>query len=191
MFKRNGYLTARVGKIFHYGNPGRSERAAWTIRVMGRVRQPSRHRQGRRVGADQPDACAAARSALAYYASPAPDEQHTDGKVAAETIALLERTGTAVLHRRRLLPAALSVYRAQKVFRSVSLDSHSGAIAAARLAAAAAAWFTTPPNWDVGEEGHGEHRAYYASITFLDANVGRLLDALDRLKRPTTPSSSS
>ena len=47
----------------------------------------------------------------------------------------------------------------------------------------AAALFTTPPNWDVPEEGRREViRAYYASISFLDANVGRILDALDRLK---------
>ena len=44
------------------------------------------------------------------------------------------------------------------------------------------ALFTNPPNWDVSEEGQRETiRAYYASISFLDANVGRLLDALDRL----------
>jgi uncharacterized sulfatase len=46
-----------------------------------------------------------------------------------------------------------------------------------------AAWFTVPPNWDVGEQGQRQTiQAYYASITFLDANIGRLLDALDRLK---------
>jgi uncharacterized sulfatase len=44
------------------------------------------------------------------------------------------------------------------------------------------AWFTTPPNWNVTEEGvRATIQAYYASISFLDANVGRLLDALDRL----------
>ncbi len=45
-----------------------------------------------------------------------------------------------------------------------------------------AAWFTTPANWAVSEEGVRETiRSYYASISFLDANVGRVLDALDRL----------
>ncbi len=46
-----------------------------------------------------------------------------------------------------------------------------------------AALFTTPTNWDLSVEQQRETiRAYYASISFLDAQVGRLLDALDRLK---------
>jgi uncharacterized sulfatase len=46
-----------------------------------------------------------------------------------------------------------------------------------------ARWFTIPAHWGVDTEGQRDTiRAYYASITFLDANVGRVLDALDRLK---------
>jgi uncharacterized sulfatase len=41
----------------------------------------------------------------------------------------------------------------------------------------------TPPNWDVDEKGRRDViQSYYASISFLDANVGRVLDALDRLR---------
>jgi uncharacterized sulfatase len=39
------------------------------------------------------------------------------------------------------------------------------------------------PHWDITERGQRESiRAYYASISFLDANVGRILDALERLQ---------
>ena len=92
LFKRNGYLTARVGKIYHYGNPGQigtsglDDPASWDVFVNPRGIDKDEETQltnltpARQLG-----------SALAYYASPAPDDAHTDGKVAAETIALLEK----------------------------------------------------------------------------------------------------
>jgi iduronate 2-sulfatase len=185
MFKRNGYLTARVGKIFHYGNPGQigtsglDDPASWDVFVNPRGIDKDEESvltnltPARQLG-----------SALAYYASPAPDEQHTDGKVAAETIALLEK------NRDRPFFIGAGFYRPhcpfiapKKYFDLYPLDRIPAPSAQPGSLQPPAAWFTTPPNWDVGEEGQRENiRAYYASITFLDANVGRLLDALDRLK---------
>ena len=44
------------------------------------------------------------------------------------------------------------------------------------------AWFTNPPHWGLDEQQQRlTLRAYYAAISFLDANVGRVLDALERL----------
>ena len=186
MFKRNGYLTARIGKIYHYGNPGQigtsglDDPASWDVFVNPRGIDKDEEAQltnftpTRGLG-----------SALAYYASPAPDEAHTDGQVAAETIALLEK------NKDRPFFIGAGFYRPhcpfiapKKYFDLYPLDR----IRAPRSMPGSpepppAAWFTTPPNWGIGEEGQRESiRAYYASITFLDANVGRLLDALDRLK---------
>ncbi len=43
------------------------------------------------------------------------------------------------------------------------------------------AYFTQPANWDMTVRQRREAiRAYYASISFLDAQVGRLLDAVNR-----------
>src|SRR5262249_23018679 len=45
------------------------------------------------------------------------------------------------------------------------------------------AYFTKPANWGMTVQQRREAiRAYYASIAFLDVQVGMLLDALDRLK---------
>jgi iduronate 2-sulfatase len=186
LFRRNGYLAARVGKIYHYGNPGQigtsglDDPASWDVFVNPRGIDKDEEAQltnltpARQLG-----------SALAYYASPAPDEAHTDGKVAAETIALLEK------NKDRPFFIGAGFYRPhcpfiapRKYFDLYPLDR----IDAPRSmpgspAPPPAAWFTTPPHWGVSEEGQRESiRAYYASITFLDANVGRVLDALDRLK---------
>ena len=186
MFRRNGYLTARVGKIYHYGNPGQigtsglDDPASWDVFVNPRGIDKDEESQltnltpARQLG-----------SALAYYASPAPDEAHTDGKVAAETIGLLEK------NKDRPFFIGAGFYRPhcpfiapRKYFDLYPLNKIPiPATAGDPLTDPLARWFTTPAHWGVGAEGQREAiRAYYASITFLDANVGRVLDALDRLK---------
>jgi len=184
MFKRNGYVAARVGKIYHYGNPGQigtsglDDPGSWDEVVNPR-------------GIDKEEETSLTNltptrqlgSALAYYASPAPDEQHTDGKVALETIALLEK------HKDRPFFIGAGFYRPHcpfiapaKYFDLYPVDRIPAPAAADTSAVPPAAWFTTPPHWGISEQAQRESiRAYYASISFLDANVGRVLDALDRL----------
>lgn len=185
MFRRSGYFAARVGKIYHYGNPdqigtsGLDDPASWDVVVNPRGIDKDEEGQltnltpTRRLG-----------SALAYYASPAPDEEHTDGKVATETIALLER------NRDRPFFIGAGFYRPHcpfiaplKYFDLYPPDRIPAPVASPDSGAPPAAWFTAPPHWDVSEQGQRETiRAYYASISFLDANVGRILDALERLR---------
>jgi uncharacterized sulfatase len=185
MFKRRGYVAARVGKIYHYGNPGQigtsglDDGPSWDAvvnpRGIDKDEEPvlTNLTPGRGLGAS-----------LSYYASPAPDDQHTDGKVASETIALLEK------HKDRPFFIAAGFYRPHCPFiapkkyfdlyppdriamPAFGREALSGAPAAAFNAAA----------WNVDEKGQREViRAYYASISFLDAQVGRLLDALDNLQ---------
>jgi uncharacterized sulfatase len=186
LFQRNGYVAARVGKIYHYGNPGQigtsglDDPASWNhvVNPAGIDKEEEKlltnYTPMRGLG-----------SALAYYASPAADEAHTDGMVASETIALLEK------YRDQPFLLGVGFYRPhcpfiapRKYFDLYPLDR----IAAPPYSSGdrdgfpRAAWFTVPPNWDVAADGLRETiRAYYASISFLDANVGRVLDALDRL----------
>jgi iduronate 2-sulfatase len=184
MFKRNGYVSARVGKIYHYGNPGQigtsglDDPASWDEFVNPRGIDKDEETRitnftpTRGIG-----------STLSYYISPAPDAEHTDGKVAGETISLLEK------YRDRPFFIGAGFYRPHcpfiapaKYFDLYPLDRIAAPPAAVSPDVPAPAWFTTPPNWGIDEQAQRETiRAYYASISFLDANVGRLLDALDRL----------
>jgi uncharacterized sulfatase len=186
MFRKQGYFAARVGKIYHYGNPGQigtsglDDPASWEVVVN--PRGIDKDEEGSLTNFTPARGLG---SALAYYASPAPDEEHTDGKVASETIALLEK------NKDRPFFIGAGFYRThcpfiapQKYFDMYPFDR----IAAPKWLpddvanVPAAAWFTRPPNWGVSEDGvRRTIQAYYASISFLDANVGRLLDALDRL----------
>jgi uncharacterized sulfatase len=186
MFQRSGYASARVGKIYHYGNPGDigtsglDDPKSWDLvvnpRGIDKDEEPklTNYTPTRGLG-----------SSLSFYASPAPDEEHTDGKVATETIALMEK------NKDRPFFIGAGFYRPhcpfiapQKYFDMYPLESIPAPPQFTEAAAQvpAAAWFTTPPNWGLDAKAQREVvRAYYASISFLDAQVGRLLDALDRL----------
>jgi len=186
LFQRNGYFAARVGKIYHYGNPGQigtpglDDPASWNVAINPR-------------GVDKDEEPVIINrtpkrplgSALAFYASPAPDAEHTDGKVALETIKLLEA------NKDRPFFIAAGFYRPhcpfvapKKYFDLYPLEK----IAAQKVtpgewaALLPAALWMKEPHFGTDELQQREAiRAYYASISFLDANVGRLLDALDRL----------
>ncbi|MEK7829879.1 MAG: sulfatase, partial [Acidobacteriota bacterium] len=187
LFMRNGYLAARVGKIYHYGNPGQigtdglDDSPSWNQVVNPRgidkdeEKVLTNHTPTRGLG-----------SSLSFYASPADDAEHTDGKVAAETIKLMEA------NKDRPFFIAAGFYRPhcpyiapKKYFDLYPMEK----IAAPKFSPDE--WKTIPdpaiwikePHFGVNEQQQREAiRAYYASISFADANVGRLLDALERLK---------
>ncbi|RPJ31715.1 MAG: DUF4976 domain-containing protein, partial [Planctomycetaceae bacterium] len=190
MFIRNGYYVARVGKMYHYGNPGDigtnglDDRASWTERL-----NPA----GRDKTALEPDIMnytpkRGLGSAMAFLADKiGTDEQHTDGKVADQTIRLLEE------HKDKPFFIAAGFYKPhcpwvtpKKYFDLYSMDQMSlpaitpqtpGDYPALALAS------TKPwPHFGVTTEQAREcKRAYYAAISFVDAQIGRLLDAVDRL----------
>jgi choline-sulfatase len=184
MFRKQGYFAARVGKIYHYGNPGQigtsglDDPASWEVVVN--PRGVDKDEEGSLTNFTPTRGLG---SALAYYASPAADEQHTDGRVAAETILLLEK------NKDHPFFIGAGFYRPhcpfiapKKYFDLYPLDTISAPPAMTDSRAPPAAWFTTPPHWGISEQAQRETiRAYYASISFLDANVGRVLDALERL----------
>jgi uncharacterized sulfatase len=114
------------------------------------------------------------------------DEEQTDGKVAAEAIRLLEE------HKDRPFFIAAGFYRphvpdvaTKKYFELYPLEkillpqeppNHITNIPPIALT-------TKPLNYGLEEEKlRTFKRAYFASISFVDAQIGKVLDALERLK---------
>jgi uncharacterized sulfatase len=187
LFQSNGYFTARVGKIYHYGNPGQigtdglDDPKSWNLVVNPKgvdkdeEKVLTNHTPARGLG-----------SSLSLYASPASDEQHTDGKVAAETIKLIEQgksepffiaAGFYRPHCPYIAPKKyFDLYPTEKIAAPQFAPGELTDIPNAAL------WINQP-HFSVSQQAQRESiQAYYASISFLDANVGRLLEALDRLK---------
>ena len=191
LFQKNGYFVARVGKLYHYGNPGQigtdglDDAPSWQVRINPRGVDKDEEKvltnltPARGLG-----------SSLSFYASPAPDEEHTDGKVALETIKLIEQSVKTQPDKPFFIAAGF--YRPhcpyiapQKYFELYPLDKIAAPdVSPAELARLLpASLYVKEPHWGVNAEAQRKSiQAYYASISFLDANVGRLLATLDRLK---------
>ena len=186
LFQKNDYFVARVGKIYHYGNPGQigtnglDDEPTWNRRInpagIDKKEEPllTNYTPGRGLG-----------SSICFYASPAKDEEHTDGMVASEIVRMMEE------HRGKPWFLGAGFYKPHcpyiapaKYFDSVPLDRvklvpfEEGEMNIAPRWA----YFTNPAHWGMTEKQRLEAmRAYYATILFLDAQVGRLLTALRRL----------
>jgi iduronate 2-sulfatase len=190
-FKNKGYYVARVGKIYHYGNPGDigtaglDDPASWdhTVNPAGRDKTSL-----------EPDLInftptRGNGSCMAFLADKTGrDEEHTDGKVATETIKLLEEhkdkpfflaCGFYKPHTPWIAPKKyFDPYPAGKIKVPVISQDDVKDVPKAALAS------TVPwPSFGVTEQQSREcTQAYYAAISFVDAQIGRVLDAMDRLK---------
>jgi uncharacterized sulfatase len=186
LFQKNGYFVARVGKMYHYGNPGQigtnglDDAPSWMERVnpagVDKTKEEpflTNYTPKRGIG-----------SAVAYYRSPSPDEEHTDGLVAAETIRLMEAhrddawflgAGFYKPHCPWIAPSKYFDMVPMEKVKLVPFEEWEMKIAPMW------AYFTVPANWDMTEKQRLEAmQAYYAAILFLDAQAGKLLAALKR-----------
>lgn len=190
-FRQAGYYVARVGKLYHYGVPGQ-------IGTDGLDDPPSWEHvvnpKGRDVADEEliftirPDAKGAARfgGTLSWLAADGTDEEQTDGIGAAAAIKLLEE------HRDEPFFLAVGFYRPhtpyvapRSYFSKYPLDEVGLPTVSADVDEQypAAAMTTKPEQTAMTDPQRREARqAYFASVTFMDAQLGLVLDALERLE---------
>lgn len=187
LFKNNHYFSARIGKIFHYGVPneigtdGMDDPVSWhkVINPKGRDKAEeallTNLTPGHGLGA-----------AFAYLAADGTDEEQTDGMIADEAVKLMQQTkdepfflavGFFRPHCPYVAPKKyFDMYPLDKIQLAKEIPNDLDDVPKAAI-------FTSPSHYGLDETKRREtQRAYYASITFMDAQVGKLLNALDRLK---------
>ncbi len=189
-FRREGYFVTRIGKMYHYnvpnsiGTDGHDDPASWELEIN-------------RIGVDRSEEHPKIFSllpwqfggTLSWHASPKTDEFHTDGLQAMDAEWVLERCAK---DKSRPFFLALGFFRPHTPY------------------VAPEGYFKNYPeenmpvvkDWeadqkDLPKAALGSHKkehekltddlrrqavqAYYSSITFMDAQVGRVLKKLEQL----------
>ena len=187
-FMRAGWCAARVGKIYHYNVPA-------SIGTNGFDDPPSWQRTVNPKGRDKTDEHLITNAephrkisaALSWLAADGADTEQTDGMIATEAIRIMEE--------KRHEPFFLGVgffrphtpYVApKKYFDLYPLETIRLPYAPegdrADVPTAAFAHNCPVPNYGLDPLTlRRAVQAYYATVSFVDAQVGRLLAALDRL----------
>ncbi len=189
LFKDHGWFSARVGKLYHYnvpagiGTEGLDDAPSWqlTINPKGRDTQ-----EEDKITNAEPHRLISA--ALSWLAADGTDEEQTDGMIATEAIELLrshvdEPFFLGVGFFRPHTPyVAPKKYFALYDFQSMQLP-FAPADDRQDIPPAAFAHNCPIPNYGLPESTCREAlHAYYASVSFVDAQLGRLMQALKELK---------
>ena len=190
MFMKSGYYAARVGKIYHYGNPG-------DIGTSGLDDPPSWNHFVNPAGRDklvlESDIInytpkRGLGSAMSFLSdAKGKDEEHTDGKVAIEGVKLIED------HKDKPFFLAIGFYKPHTPYVAPSKYFENYPMNTIKLPEEPAgnretkpkpALQSTPePLFGVTVDQAREcKQAYYAAISFVDAQIGKVLDAMDKNK---------
>ncbi len=189
LFQKNGYFAARAGKIYHYGVPGQigtnglDDKPSWNQVVNPNGVDHTKeeplltHLTPQRTGLG---------STVAFHASVEPDEKHTDGILADAVVQMMSE------HRKEPFFLGAGFYRPHcpyiapaKYFDSIPLDRVDLVPFDESEMHMAPQWAYFNKDANMGmtpDQRRQGMRAYFAAIEFMDAQVGKLLNGLDRLK---------
>jgi iduronate 2-sulfatase len=189
LFQKHGYFVARVGKIFHYGVPRE-------IGTDGKDDPPSWQYKFNPIGRDKTEqdkihllTTGGYKNTIGFSMSwldmDGDDEDQTDAKGVTETIRLLEA------HKNKPFFIATGFFRPHVPFiapkkyfdlyplEKITLPKRD---AKSDQALPPIVRNIKPDDYGLSEKDLKDCvRAYYASVSFLDAQLGRLLDAVDKL----------
>ncbi len=190
VFRNAGYFAARIGKLYHYNVPksigtnGHDDPGSWEMELN--PAGVDRLEEEPHIVTLLPGQFG---GTLSWYASPKSDQQHTDGLMAEDAEWVLERCA-----KRTDRPFFLAVgffrphtpYVSPKSYFDLYPEQDMPVVQGVKADQA-----------DIPPAGLGSYKqeqdkltddlrrqcrqAYYASISFMDAQVGRVVDALDRL----------
>jgi iduronate 2-sulfatase len=189
MFIENGYRVSRVGKIYHLGNPsgigtnGMDDAPSWQERVnpIGRDKEEehllTNHTPKRGLG-----------TSLSFLAAEGTDEEQTDGMVATEAIRMMEESeGRPFFVAAGFFRPHCPYIAPKKYFEFYPLEDvpmpKIGDFSYMKNWPGEARASTRPWPWFgvTREQSREAKRAYWATISFVDSQIGRMLAALDRL----------
>ena len=190
-FRQAGYFAARIGKLYHYNVPksigtnGHDDPASWELELN--PAGVDRMEEEPKIFTLTPGQFG---GTLSWYASPKDDAQHTDGLNASDAEWVLERCA-----KRQDRPFFLAVgffrphtpyvapevpyynwYPEAEMPVHPAIDKNPPEVPAAALGS-----YKKEQDQLTDDLRRQFVRAYYASISFMDAQVGRVVDALDRL----------
>lgn len=187
IFIDKGYVTGRVGKIYHYNVPasigadGFDDPQSWqfTINPKGRDKDDEdlifNAEPHRKISA-----------ALSWLAADGQDEEQTDGMIASEAIGLIKKfkdkpfflaVGFFRPHTPYVAPKKyFDMYPLEEIRLPWAPDGDREDIPTAAFA------HNCPiPHYNLDEQTLRKAiQAYYACVSFIDAQVGRLMDAVER-----------
>ena len=187
-FMKHGWWAGRVGKVYHYnvpasiGTDGFDDPPSWqkTVNPIGRYKTDEslifNAEPHRKISA-----------ALSWLAADGKDEEQTDGMIATEAIRLMEE------HKKDPFFIAAGFFRPhtpfvapKKYFDMYPLEEMRLPFATSDdredIPTAAFAHNCPIPHYGLDElTCRKAMQAYYACVSFIDAQVGRMLTALNRL----------
>ncbi|MEZ5364695.1 MAG: sulfatase [Bryobacterales bacterium] len=186
MFRRNGYFAARVGKIYHYGVPGQigtsgeDDPDSWEQVVNPKGRDKWDENIIHSIG--KPGDFG---GTLSWLAADGTDAEQTDAIGAEAMIGLLEDHKDAPFflamgfyrpHTPYVAPRKyFEMYPPMKVHLPVEPPNDL-------IDIPAAAWIQRTYQEQMDElTARQAIQGYYAAISFMDAQLGKLLDTMDRL----------